>query len=313
MASGSHSRPNTFELDRAGGYVCGATRSGGLGPTEGRVILRTVDGLGHVGECRIAGPMQRVSEVPRGSIARAIVLLDVFRSSASSQMSLTQLARGAGFPKSTTHRLLAQLEAGGLVERYGLDYRLGTRVFELGSRVHHFGATPVGIVHLARSHMSYVHVVTGLTVHLSFLEGNDVIVLDKIHGPDAGAALTGGRIPFNCSASGKVLLAFSPRNTVVQVLASGLVRRTEHSIIDPRLFRAELQRVRQRGVAYTNQESRVGFGAVAVPILDSERPLAAICVSGPLEFLKFETVEAHLRRAARHVQRKFLLSIQGAR
>ena len=62
---------------------------------------------------RAAGPRREV-----GSVARAIALLDALAESEAG-LGVNELARRIGVNASTASRLLATLEAGGLVERVG--------------------------------------------------------------------------------------------------------------------------------------------------------------------------------------------------
>jgi DNA-binding IclR family transcriptional regulator len=48
---------------------------------------------------------------------------------------VAELARRTGLPRSTTHRLVDQLVAAGLLERDGSAVTLGLRMFELGQLV----------------------------------------------------------------------------------------------------------------------------------------------------------------------------------
>ncbi|MEU4805519.1 helix-turn-helix domain-containing protein [Actinosynnema sp. NPDC023587] len=71
------------------------------------------------------------TELERGVLGRAFTLLDALVSR-SDGVGLTWIAHYCGIPKATTHRLLQQLEALGVVERADGLYRLGSHVFRLG-------------------------------------------------------------------------------------------------------------------------------------------------------------------------------------
>jgi DNA-binding IclR family transcriptional regulator len=66
-------------------------------------------------------------------VGRALQLLDTF-SAERPELTLSEIARRAGMPLPTAHRLLHQLCAWGAVER-GEDglYRVGLRLWELAS------------------------------------------------------------------------------------------------------------------------------------------------------------------------------------
>ena len=70
-----------------------------------------------------------------GSVARAVQLLDVLAASEHG-LGVNEVARRLGVNASTASRLLATLQAGGLVEREpGGPYRLGLRLVALSDRV----------------------------------------------------------------------------------------------------------------------------------------------------------------------------------
>ena len=51
------------------------------------------------------------------------------------ELTLAELSRRSGLPKSTVHRTVELMVAHGWLQRDGSEYRYGTRMFELGSRV----------------------------------------------------------------------------------------------------------------------------------------------------------------------------------
>ena len=72
---------------------------------------------------------------PRGEpvVDRALAVLSAFDEE-HPRLSLTELARRAGLPVSTAHRLVERLLIGGALERaVGGGYVIGARLFEIGS------------------------------------------------------------------------------------------------------------------------------------------------------------------------------------
>ena len=51
-------------------------------------------------------------------------------------------------------------------------------------------------------------------------------------------------MPLHCTATGKVLLAFSPPSLLEEVLARPLERRTPSTIVQPAALREEVRKVR---------------------------------------------------------------------
>src|SRR5690625_694005 len=68
------------------------------------------------------------------ALLRGLQLLELF-TTADPELSLREMARRSGIPRSTTHRLARDLLEWGALERGKRGYRLGIRLFELGHLV----------------------------------------------------------------------------------------------------------------------------------------------------------------------------------
>jgi DNA-binding IclR family transcriptional regulator len=216
---------------------------------------------------------------PSAVIDRIALVLDAF--DGPGRLSLAQVVRRTGLPRSSAHRMLERLVQLRWLRRHGRDYELGMRLVELGSlAVHqdrlHSAATPF---------LHELHRATGLVVHLAVLDGTDVVYLEKIAGALGAAVPTrvGGRQPAHCTAVGKALLAFSNSATLEDCDVDLLARKTPYSISTRRQLADELAAIRVRGFAAERAESIGGFGCVAAPIGDADAPIAAVSVCGPLD------------------------------
>ena len=161
-----------------------------------------------------------LSPTPTAGLDRAALLLDAF--DGPGRLTLAQIVRRTGLPRSSAHRMLERLVQLRWLRREGRDYELGMRLFELGSLA----------VHQDRLHraalpfLHELHRLTGHAVHLAVLEGIDVVYLEKSAGR-FGVGLpsrVGGRQPAHCTSVGKVLLAHSPESVVNRVVEAGLPR-----------------------------------------------------------------------------------------
>ncbi|GAA3233386.1 IclR family transcriptional regulator [Dactylosporangium siamense] len=172
-------------------------------------------------------------------------------------LTLSDIARRSGLPKSTVHRLLGMLLDVGAVERVGTGYKIGLRMFTMGAL-----SLDVRLRETALPYLERLRRVTGQTVHLAMLHGADVIYLEKLTSPQSPntPALIGGRLPAGRTGVGKAMLAFGDR------LSTELA--TEH-----------LQEVRRRGVATDREEAAPGLACVAVPVLNNGRAVAAVSVA----------------------------------
>lgn len=220
------------------------------------------------------------STTPSAVIDRVSLVLDAF--DGPGRLTLAQIVRRTGLPRSSAHRMLERLVQLRWLRRSGRDYELGMRLVELGSlAVHqdrlHRAATPL---------LHDLHRATGLVVHLAVLDGSDVVYLEKIGDRMTAAIPTrvGGRQPAHCAAVGKAMLAYNKEADVVDLAT----RKTKYSISTPAQLGAELAKVRAHGVAFDREESLAGFGCVAASIGAPGEAVAAVSVCGPMNRMMFD-------------------------
>ncbi|WP_273733295.1 IclR family transcriptional regulator [Mycolicibacterium septicum] len=223
--------------------------------------------------------IEKAGETPSAVIDRVSLVLDVF--DGPGRLTLAEIVRRTGLPRSSAHRILERLVQLRWLRRDGRDYELGMRLVELGSLALHQDRIHRAAIPLLRD----LHRATGLVVHLAVLDGSDVVYLEKIGGQMVAAIPTriGGRQPAHCTAVGKAILADNPPAQID--LAPG---RTRFSISNERQFAAELAKVRAHGVAFEREESLVGFGCVAAPIGPVGAAVAAVSVCGPMNRMTFD-------------------------
>ena len=71
--------------------------------------------------------------MPASSLSRGLSLLELFTPDAS-EISIREMARRTGMPRSTTHRLVGDLVEWGALERGRKGVRLGVRLFERSAK-----------------------------------------------------------------------------------------------------------------------------------------------------------------------------------
>jgi IclR family transcriptional regulator, KDG regulon repressor len=198
---------------------------------------------------------------------------------------IEDVAAHVGLTRSNAHRTLQTLMHAGYVERdpVGGGYRGTTKMFALGVR--QLGR--LDLRRIAPPHMAAIARETGETVHLSVLDGLDVVYIDKIDSVQPVRAYTavGGRAPAHAVATGKALLA-AEGPAYLDRLPPRLPRFTPTTIADPGLLREELAEAARVGYAVNRGEWQETVGGVASPIFDAfARPVAALGISGPLDRL----------------------------
>ncbi|WP_166908699.1 IclR family transcriptional regulator [Mycobacterium sp. DL440] len=223
--------------------------------------------------------VEKSGETPSAVIDRVSLVLDVF--DGPGRLTLAEIVRRTGLPRSSAHRILERLVHLRWLRRDGRDYELGMRLVELGSLALHQDRIHRAAIPLLRD----LHRATGLVVQLAVLDGSDVVYLEKIGDQMVAAIPTriGGRQPAHCTAVGKAILA---DNSSVEVDLT--VRKTRFSISTERQLAAELAKVRAHGVAFEREESLAGFGCVAAPVGPAGAAVAAVSVCGPMSRMTFD-------------------------
>lgn len=223
------------------------------------------------------------STTPSAVIDRISLVLDAFEG--PGRLTLAQIVRRTGLPRSSAHRMLERLVQLRWLRRSGRDYELGMRLVELGSLAVHQDR----LVRAAKPLLGELHRATGLVVHLAVLDGSDVVYLDKV-GDRIGNGLptrVGGRQPAHCTAVGKAMLAYNDESADISDVDLQ-IRKTKYSIATSSQWAVELAKVRAHGIAFEKEESLLGFGCVAAPIGGSGEAVAAVSVCGPIKHMMFD-------------------------
>jgi IclR family transcriptional regulator, acetate operon repressor len=207
------------------------------------------------------------------TIDRAAQLLTLVLE-AEGPRGLTELADDASLPKSTASRLLGALERQGLIQQSGRRGR-----FEPGPVLLRF-AHRGQVVELAQPHLEALSAASGETINLAVPGPLGVEHLAQVESRHflGTSDWVGRRVPYHCSANGKVLLAFAAAGATEGPLEA----LTSRTITEPALLAAELESIRREGFAMAVDELELGLSAVAAPVLDeSGRAIAALSISGP--------------------------------
>jgi IclR family transcriptional regulator, acetate operon repressor len=183
---------------------------------------------------------------------------------------LTELADDAALPKSTASRLLGALEREGLIQQRG---RRGS--FEPGPVVRRF-AHRGQLVELAQPRMEVLAAASGETINLAVPGPFGVEHLAQIESRHflGTGQWVGRRVPYYCTAVGKVLIAFGG----VPIPPAPLEPLTPATIVDPDELAAEIARVRRNGYATAVDELETGLSGLAAPVAGG---MAALSISGP--------------------------------
>ena len=200
------------------------------------------------------------------SVDKAMALLELLGESRS-PLTLSELERRSGVPKSTIHGLLSTMREHHMVSQQADGrYCLGLRLFELGCAV----SASWDVTGVAAPYLAKLSSVTGATAFLAVRSGGEAVTLDQSR---EGSGLrivseTGCRLPLYCTSQGKLFLAYcsSEAEQARLLRAHPPVPHTPHTITDPDLLAQELRKIRAQGYAVEDGEFRIGLRSVSAPI-----------------------------------------------
>jgi len=213
-------------------------------------------------------------------IERVVRILDAFDAGAT-DLTPAAIARRAGLPPSTAHRIVGELAGAGLLERdEDGRYRIGMRLWELTTR----GSRALALRQAALPHMERVQAATREHTQLGVLDQDAVLIIERLSSPEAGSnvATIAGRLPLHASSSGLVLLAFGRQALRDRVLGAPLPAVGPLTITDPVVLRRRLETVRQAGHAILAGSIESVSTGIAVPVVDrAGRTVAALSAIVP--------------------------------
>src|SRR5262249_50397216 len=171
-------------------------------------------------------------------------------------VSVGELSQRSGLPKSTTSRLV------GALERRGLGQRSGDRRATPGPVLLRFAHRDTGesLVDLARPALRHLADLSGETINLGVPTplGVEHLAQEDTRHFVGGTNWVGRRVPFDTTANGKVLHAYSAERP------------------------ADGNAVRAHGFAIAVDELEQGLSAIAAPVLGADGvAIAALSISAP--------------------------------
>ena len=233
---------------------------------------------------------------------RVAALLGAFDTTHAA-MSLTELARRAELPLTTTHRIVGELARSGLLERDDAGrYRIGLRLWEIASTA----ARTVDLRDAALPVLQELYAATHENVQLAVLDGTEAVYLERVSGPRAVHIITraGSRLPVHASGVGLALLAHAPVEVQDEVLVAPLRRFTRYTVTDPRRLRRALADIRRDGYAISDRQIETVSLSVAAPIRDrTGRVVAAVSVVAAAQTDPRQLI-APVRAAATSISRR---------
>lgn len=217
------------------------------------------------------------------STTRALEVLEALASSPE-PMSHTDLAKALVIPKSSLTAVIGDLMNLGYVLQDDV-----TKRYELGSAVMSLARAYLescDIVRMGRPVLTRIVSKLDETTTLARVDGDQSLAVAQEVSSRPGAQSTmslGERAPLSTTSTGKIMLAFLPKEQRERLLSTiSLPRTARNSITDRDVLAAEIEHVRQMGVSFCREEAIDGIIALGVPVWGAEgRLVAALSTAVP--------------------------------
>jgi DNA-binding IclR family transcriptional regulator len=220
-----------------------------------------------------------------------------------SEHSLTEIARLAGLPISTAHRLTSELASWRLLERTEDGrYRAGLSLRMIGSA----NSGPASIAERAPCVLEDLSAATNCRSRLGVLNKLELSYIEKQPGPRPSSAFSAAAtLPIHPTALGRVLLAFSSPRTVETTILHGMRSYTPQTVTSPVRFRRSLAVTRLTHVAVTRWEFEPALCGLAMPVFGAGGGVVAAIELGVPELdEKFSALLTALTIATRSLSRE---------
>ena len=223
-----------------------------------------------------------MSEKINRSVARALEMLELVAAS-KDQLTITEISKSLGIPKSTTFDILYTLLDKGYLEQANekqKSFKLGVKLFQTGAC--YLEQTPFqNVAHVVLERLADV---AGETAFLALVNNDELVYFDKVESPNSvrTSARIGSTNPLYCTGLGKAILAALPDDEVKAILArtGGLKPITPYTCTDEAQFFAILNQARQQGYAIDDREHNAEVFCLAAPVYNLQgKVYAAISVA----------------------------------
>ncbi|WP_311173616.1 IclR family transcriptional regulator [Halobellus ordinarius] len=204
--------------------------------------------------------------------------------------TMAELVDRLGLVKSTVYKHLQTLRANGYLEKEGERYHVGLKFYNLGGYARSRKQEHQLAIETTRTLTEETREEVDLVVEN---DGRGLVLHESYHIAHQYAASNGGggEEPYHlgtyynlhCTGAGKALLADMPDERVREIIDQwGLPPRTQHTITSEATLFDELDQIRDRGYAFSNEEAVEGLRAVGQSVEGADgRPVCAISIFGP--------------------------------
>jgi IclR family pca regulon transcriptional regulator len=227
------------------------------------------------------------------SLAKGLAVIESFGPNYP-EMNLTTVAKRNGLSPGSARRVLNTLSKLGYVWMKDQRYRLSARALRLGYS--YLSSQP--IVNLIQPRLSALSEALNESCVLSILDGTDAVCIARATARrlERDYMSVGARWPAHATSAGKVLLGAFSRDEI-RALYEGqtpLPAVTPFTVTDLQVLLQQIDRARQDGWSYINQETAIGIASLSVPIRVEGESRYSLSVSAQVNFAVATIMERYL-------------------
>jgi IclR family transcriptional regulator, KDG regulon repressor len=198
--------------------------------------------------------------------------------------NVAKLSAASGYPRPTVHRIVAALQAEGMIVGMcaaGNTFGLGPRLVNLASRSWERSDLRLAAVDA----LTELRNLTSETIHLAVPSQGEMVYIEKLESPHAVrmASRIGTRVSLTSSSVGKAYLAtLGDAEREALLKDAPLARFTEHTMTTLDEVRKEVNATAQRGYAEDREENEVAISCYGAAIRGVDgRAVGCVSISMP--------------------------------
>jgi len=207
----------------------------------------------------------------------------------------SEIAESVDIGRSTAYQYLSTLRDEGYVVKKNHTYHLGLKYLDHGM----YARNNHPVVELARPSLNSLVEQTGEIGWCTCEDNGKLVTLDMAVGErdinNKFRGRIGNREYLHAHAGGKAILANYDHDRIGAIIEShGLPEYTDETITDRDEIFEELERVRESGVAFNDEEAIRGYRAVGAAVTQDDETVGSITIGGPKNRLTGEYFESEL-------------------
>lgn len=217
-----------------------------------------------------------------GSVEKAITVLETVAKSENGA-GVSEIARAIGSSASATYHLINTLRRNDLLQQdpQTRRYSIGVGLFRICAMAQEQNI----LAATAKPFLDELSRICGETSNLVILQDKEAVYIAQSESKHVVKMFTqlGARVPYYCTAGGKVILAYMPYEKQQLILReTRFTPYTPRTIIKRGELNDEFANIRERGYGFDLEEREEGVTCIAAPVYNaSHEVIAAITVSGP--------------------------------